>query len=259
MSVDIAVDLMLDGEAEEAAKMLEPAEAGMNESLRKAALACAYSLQSRQEDAERVLNDVGRREDPGAPKAIMSTSRAYMAMHDGDMDSFYSHMKDAMECDPSFPLPWLSMGLFYQWKKGDFAKAREMFEKALQLRPDSHLVHRHLLGLEASDGKLERAWSLFRSLPEPRQGRRVPWTLPVTLSLASTPFGGGLVVLLIVALSFLPYVSLVVVPAWVILSVASYRQLPRISGRLALLPGIGLVAITGGLILEWLITGSAFP
>lgn len=259
MSVEDAITLMVNGDAEVVVESLESDQRSEQDSLSRMALACAYSILNREDDAERLLDVYSSDAASNTELAMRSVCRAYLLMHAGDLEGFKTSMQGAIEHDPSIPLPWLSMGLLYQWKVGDFEKARVMLTSALKLAPDSHLVHRHLLGLEASDGNVKRAWELLRTLPEPPRGRRVPWTLPVTLGLASTPLGGGLVVLVLIALSFYPYVSTIVVPPWILLSVASYRQLRRISGRLALLPGLFFVAIVSGLVLEWLITASAFP
>lgn len=259
MRIEDAFTLMVNGQAEDVVNALEADQRSHEDSLSQYALACAYSILNRADDAARLLEGDVSHEASNTELAMRSICRAYLRMHVGDMERFKGFMQKAIMLDPTIPLPWLSMGLLYQWKIGDLDQAREMLVKARELAPGSHLVHRHLLGLEASDGNIKRAWELLRTLPEPPRGRRVPWTLPVTLGLASTPLGGGLVVLLLIALSFYPYVSMVLVPSWILLSVVSHRQLPRISGRLALLPGLFFVAIVGGLVLEWLITGSAFP
>lgn len=258
MTISHAIDLMLDGFAAEAAQVLEEDTGGTKDQYSRAVLGCAYALQNQREEAERLL--LANYQNPEANvAAVRSAGLAYLAMRDGDMEMFKELMEKATESDPTLPLPWLSLGLYYQWQATNFERARENLKVALNLKPDSHLVHRHLIGLEASTGNLELARQLLQSLPKTFYGRRAPITLPVMLWLASTPLRGRVMMLVLVALMFVPYLGPILIISWLLLSIVTYRQLLRISIRLAVLPEIYLVAMLGSLVLKWLITGSIFP
>lgn len=258
MTIDHAIDLMLDGYAAEAAQFLEKDTESASDQYSRAALGCAYALQNQRQEAERLL--LTDYENPQANVvAIRSAGLAYLAMRDGDMEKFKELMEKAIEADSTLPLPWLSLGLYYQWQTTDFDRAREKLNVALNIKPDSHLVHRHLIGLEASTGNLELASRLLQSLPKSLQGTGAPITLPLMLWLASTPLKGRLAMLFLVALTFVPYLGPILIVSWLLLSIVTYRQLVRISIRLAVLPGIYLVAMLASFVLKWLITGSIFP
>lgn len=256
MSVNEALWLMLNGDAEQAIELLE-ADGMIGEDPRaKPALGCAYAIIDKREQAERMLA-ADQSELDEVALAIDKTGRAYLAANDGDIDKFVELMRLATQLDPALPLPWLSLGLYYQRNGIDFDKARSMYKRALEIAPNSYLVLRHLMGLEASDGNVGRAWRLYRRLPSTKGPK--PWIFPVTLAVTSTPLGGGLLVLALVVFSFLPYGPFIVTPMWLGLTLLSFHQLRSISGRLAILPAFGLVSILSGLVLRWLILGRILP
>lgn len=259
MTVSQAISLMLDGHADRAIRILMKSNGSVKDALRMTALGCAYAILDKKQKALELLREVSVEHASQNTQAIRLTGLAYLAMHSGETEKFRRHMEEAIEIDPKLPLPWLSLGLHHFWQSRDLEAAREILSTALELAPQSYIVHRQLLGLEASAGNLARARELYDQLPRGPDGKGPPAALPVTLWLASTPLRGALIVLLLLVLVFVPYLPLPILGGWLILSLLSYRQLLRISGRLAFLPAAYLIPILSALLLRLLILGRLYP
>jgi tetratricopeptide (TPR) repeat protein len=258
MSVDQAITMMLEGHAIEAIRLLDSIPLENPDPRWQVTLACAHSMENNRAEAEAILAQSDTSASEGAD-AIRTTALAYLAMHDGNTEEFKMLMDRAISEDPQFPIPHLSEALYYLWRARDFDRARDLLYETLQISPTSPLVRLHLIGLEASAGNMKEAQRLLGDYRKIDGARRPPLTLGWMLALSRTPLGGGLFVLFLVVLSFLPYVGIAIAAGWVILSVITYRQLLRISPRLAVLPGLYLIAILGALTIKLLITEQLMP
>lgn len=128
------------------------------------------STQGRHEDARKEILRA-RKLDPLSP--IIDFAVGEQLYNARLYDQAIAHLKAALEVEPNFLPTHFLLGQTFL-RSGNFAAAEQIFDKALQLAPDSSLIRASLAIAKSRLGDRKSAEGLVRSIEEMRARQYVP-------------------------------------------------------------------------------------
>jgi tetratricopeptide (TPR) repeat protein len=259
VNLDRIVALLMDGMAETARDELKRGLSGSGGMPHVAAmLGCAEAILGNTREAESHLAaaSADAQSDVGA---IRLTGLAYLAEDAGDHAEALSLLEEAAVLDPNWPLAIYSLALHWLWKERDYQQAGQLLDKAMNLAPDSSLVKLAKIGLAVERGEVQRARDLLGDYGASLGPKTPVLGLRLLLIISATPLGGGLLALALGLATFIHYLGPLIPMAGVVLSVAAYSRIRRVSLRLALLPAVFTLSVVAVFAIRVIVVRSVWP
>jgi tetratricopeptide (TPR) repeat protein len=193
---------------------------------------------------------------PGMDARIL-TAEAYYELDCGKLEEGIKDLVRAMEIDPSFGLPYLSLGRY--WVGRDNAKARALLASAAELMPTSigpllPQVQMELQEEKYSSARKGAGRALGRSPFHPKAALAYLWT-----TILSMPLKGAPVFLVISIGIFLPRAVPIILCMWSALALLSGILLRKAVPYLALFPVAAFPGLIVAFLTRWLLWGRIYP
>ena len=93
--------------------------------------------------------------DPGDARSHQLIGRAYL--DGGQVDAAITAFQRAIDLDPEYVEPYVSLGVLYSWRIGDYPAALDAFQHALALDPEHPFGLAQLAYTYACMGRMEEA------------------------------------------------------------------------------------------------------
>ena len=222
-------------------------------------LACAVIVDGAIDEANKILGQVKTDELTHSALSRFYTAQAYLLARKKQISGFRELLEQAIASDPGFALAHLSLGRHLLWSKRNLQQAKFHLDEAERLAPNALGASLSKVALEVEAKNYKGAFRLATQLARrsPKQVRL--WLLVATTALVTTPWEGGLFVLITAFGTFLPFLGPILYLSWVVLAATSIVALRRISIRLAILPILYLFAISLIYLARYIVIGKLFP
>jgi tetratricopeptide (TPR) repeat protein len=224
----------------------------------KLELACAFSGNQQYKAARAILQEFQSSELPPAAKSRYLTAEALNMTEKGLTEEIPSILAEAISLDASFPLPYFSLGKYYQVVERDSSKALDFLQQASTLADRSYGPLFHLVSLQLGEGNFGSARTLSSQLI--KDFPTTPKTVLAFLitQLVSTPFRGRLFLLLASLSLFIPYWGPIFLSMWSLGTLASLLYLRKLASYLVAFSLVSEVWFLFTYIIRFLILG-IFP
>jgi len=252
--------LLIDGRSSIAIRKLRGARvANPDDPFHEAELACALAFAGEPVEAERILSAMGNPPMGSLVKSRIGATRALLASRKGDLESIGTHLSEALNSDPGYPLLDLLMARFYMLVDVDLDRAEEHLRRLVVSIPGSLKATVHLAALLSENGKRTEGMKLAI-----QNAISHPTSLTAALaaffaSVVTLPMNGGVFLAALVILSLFPFLGPVIFVGWLTVTIAAFFSLRRIWPRIVLASTLGLVTLAIGYVARTIVWGRLFP
>jgi tetratricopeptide (TPR) repeat protein len=195
-------------------------------------LACALVGDLQYKAAKEILQGVQSSELPPTLKSRYLTAEALIKVENDLTDEIPSILEEAISLDSSFPLPYFSLGRYFQVVEKNSSKALDYLQQASALANRSYGPLIHLISMELRESNFTSARTLSAKLiKEYPTAPKTVLTFIIT-QLLSSPFRGRLFLLLASLSLFIPHWGPVFLCVWSLGTLASYLYLRKLGSYL---------------------------
>jgi tetratricopeptide (TPR) repeat protein len=198
----------------------------------KLELACTLAANKEYNTARAILEEFQASELSLAAKSRYQTTVALIKSGEELTDEIPSILAEAISLDPSFPLPYFSLGRYYQVVEKDVSRAIAYLQQASDLANRSYGPIIHLLSTELGEDHFSSAKASSTKLITEFPFAIRTFLAFITTQLIATPFRGRLFLLLASLSLFIPYWGPALLLIWSIITVASFLTLRKLGSYL---------------------------